>query len=262
LLRSLKQASYDAVNIGHFGLASEAYLHFTSPIRRYPDLLVHRLVKQVLRGKRPVESAAATEALRTAATQSSARERAAMSVEREIVDLYRALLGRRLLGEIFEGRVSALVGGGVFVSVDNPFIEVMIPYEGMGPDRYELSEDELSFVGSRSGDTLGLGDTVSVEIVDSSILRRQVYGRRIVHFSEGQGDRRAPQRGRSSRSGQAQPRGSAADVRKGKGKRPAGSAGSAETPAGKAAQPSRFGKGSTVTPSRSKSKPKSRRRTP
>lgn len=181
LLRSLKQASYDVDNVGHFGLASAAYLHFTSPIRRYPDLLVHRMVRALLRGRTPDASPRALTELRRAATQSSARERAAMSVEREIVDLYRALFGRTLIGEIFEGRVTALVGGGVFVAIDQPFIDVMVPYEGLGPDRYVLSDDELSFVGTRSGDRVSLGDTLSIEIEESSILRRTVYGRRIAH---------------------------------------------------------------------------------
>jgi ribonuclease R len=181
LLRSLKQAVYDIVNIGHFGLASDAYLHFTSPIRRYPDLIVHRTIKQILRGDKPDRSPAATEQLRNAATTSSFRERAAMSVEREVVDLYRALYARDLLGEMLEGTVTALVGGGMYLNVDAPFIDVMIPFEGLGPDRYELSEDELSFVGTRSGDTISLGDKVLFEIEDVSILRRTVYGRRILY---------------------------------------------------------------------------------
>ncbi len=181
LLRSLKQAVYDIVNIGHFGLASDAYLHFTSPIRRYPDLLVHRSIKHLLHGEKADLSPSALERLRESATTSSARERAAMSVEREVVDLYRALYARDLLGEMLEGTVSALVGGGVYVMIKDPFIDVMVPYEELGPDRYELSDDELSVVGVRSGDEVSLGDTLLVEIEDVSILRRTVYGRRLLH---------------------------------------------------------------------------------
>jgi len=179
LLRSLKQAAYDTTNIGHFGLASKNYVHFTSPIRRYPDVQVHRAVKAILRGQKPDTSPAAREALQLSATLSSARERAVMDIEREVVDLYRCLLMREHIGETFEGTVSALVGSGAFVSLDSPFVDVLVRYEAMGPDHYSLSDDELSVVGSRSGDTISLGDRLEVTIEDVAILRRQTYARRI-----------------------------------------------------------------------------------
>jgi ribonuclease R len=179
LLRSLKQAAYDTNNIGHFGLASKNYVHFTSPIRRYPDVQVHRAVKAILRGQKPDSSPAAREALQLSATLSSARERAVMDIEREVVDLYRCLLMREHIGETFEGTVSALVGSGAFISLDSPFVDVLVRYEAMGPDHYQLSDDELSVVGSRSGDTISLGDRVLVTIEDVAILRRQTYGRRV-----------------------------------------------------------------------------------
>src|SRR5690606_25513186 len=144
LLRSLKQAVYDIVNIGHFGLASDNYLHFTSPIRRYPDLEVHRAVKRLLRGEKPETSTAAIETLRAAATAASMRERAAIEVEREVVHLYRALDATLLVGEQFEGTVTALVGSGLYVSLDEPFLDVLVRFESIGPDRYEASEHELS----------------------------------------------------------------------------------------------------------------------
>ena len=108
-LHSLKQAFYDIVNIGHFGLASDAYLHFTSPNRRYPDLIVHRLVKNLIRGVRVDNSPAAVERLRGIATHASVRERAAMEVEREVVDLYRVVLLRDKVGDEFEGTVTGIV---------------------------------------------------------------------------------------------------------------------------------------------------------
>jgi ribonuclease R len=179
LLRSLKQAAYDTTNIGHFGLASKNYVHFTSPIRRYPDVQVHRAVKALLRGTKPDTSQAALDALQLSATLSSARERAVMDIEREVVDLYRCLLMREHIGETFEGTVNALVGTGAFISLDAPFVDVLIRYEAMGPDQYQLSDDELSVVGARSGDTIALGDRVLVTIEDVAILRRQTYGRRV-----------------------------------------------------------------------------------
>jgi ribonuclease R len=188
LLRALKQAVYDVVNVGHFGLASDAYLHFTSPIRRYPDLVVHRTVKNALRNQSPEATPEMLEELRAAATHASARERSAMSVEREVVDIYRAILMRDHIGEIFEGTVSAVVGSGVFVSLVEPFVEVLIRFEMLGPDRYELADDELTVVGIRSGDSVRLGDVVMVEIDDVSILRRSVYGRRIAFGDMKYGD--------------------------------------------------------------------------
>jgi ribonuclease R len=86
---------------------------------------------------------------------------------------------REHVGETFEGTASALVGSGVFVTLDAPFVDVLVRYEAMGPDNYQLSDDELSVVGSRSGDTISLGDRLLITIEDVAILRRQTYGRRI-----------------------------------------------------------------------------------
>jgi ribonuclease R len=179
LLRSLKQAAYDVVNVGHFGLASDAYLHFTSPIRRYPDLLVHRTIKRILNGEKPDNSPAGIEALKHAASTSSSRERATMAIEREVMDLYRALYMKDHTGEMFEGMVGSVVGSGVFVQVNEPFVDVLVRYESLGDERFQLSDDELSLVAPRSGDRIVLGDPITIEIEDVSIVRRQVYGRRV-----------------------------------------------------------------------------------
>jgi ribonuclease R len=184
LLRAMKQAVYDIVNVGHFGLASPAYLHFTSPIRRYPDLLVHRATRAVLRGEPIDRSEAGREALRAAATTASECERRAMEIEREVVDLHRALLMRAHLGERFEGTVTGLVGTGVFVQVDEPFLDVLVRMEALGPDRYELDDERLRVIGVRSGDRIALGDRLLIEIEDVSVLRRTVYGRRVVEVAE------------------------------------------------------------------------------
>jgi ribonuclease R len=190
-LRSLKQANYDIVNIGHFGLASDAYLHFTSPIRRYPDLVVHRIVKSNLRGAKLDKSPAAVERLRSIATHASVRERASMDVEREVVDLYRAVLMRDHIGEEYEGTVTGVIGTGVFVALDAPFVDVLVRLEGLGSDRYEFAESDLSIIGSQSGESITLGDRMRVRVDDVSILRRQITASRVIVATRGQRTRRA-----------------------------------------------------------------------
>jgi len=183
LLRSLKQATYDVTNVGHFGLASKAYVHFTSPIRRYPDLLVHRGVHQVLEaeshGRRAHLNDEEQTKLAEAALLSSKNERRAMEVEREVSNLYRAFVMRDRVGARVAGVVSALVGGGVYVTLEAPFVDVMVRYEDLGGDRYELDDTGLRAVGQRSGDAVQLGDAMLVEIVDVSLIRRTVYAKRI-----------------------------------------------------------------------------------
>ena len=187
LLRSMKQATYDVQNLGHFGLASEAYLHFTSPIRRYPDLVVHRIVHAAVgtdetrdekTRKRRVGAVGDMEKLTEAATQSSLAERRAMEVEREIVDIYRCFYMIDHIGERFEGRVSAFVGTGAFVTLDEPFVDVMVRIEDMGAE-YQIEDDGLMATSSRSGDAIRLGDRMLIDVTDCAILRRTVYAKRV-----------------------------------------------------------------------------------
>lgn len=220
LLRAMKQAVYDIANIGHFGLASSAYLHFTSPIRRYPDLVVHRATRALLRGQRIDKSPSGIEELRTAATIASQREREAMDVEREVVDLYRALYMRTRIGETFEGRVTAVVGTGVFVQLDSPFADVLVRLEALGADDYALADDGMRVVGRRSGDVVALGDRMAVTIEDVALMRRSVYGRRVRAEGEGREERKRGPRGakgkRPARAGEGRT-GRAGGAKKGKG---------------------------------------------
>jgi ribonuclease R len=179
LVRSLKQAVYDISNIGHFGLASKAYVHFTSPIRRYPDLLIHRAVRGLLRGEPVPKDDESIERLREGAIVASERERRAMRVEREVVDLYRAIFMREAVGDLYAGTVMGVVSSGVFVAIDDPFVEVLVRSEGLGEDAYEADEDALALVGVRSGERIALGDAMMVIIEDSSIPKRTVTGRRV-----------------------------------------------------------------------------------
>jgi ribonuclease R len=180
LLRSMRQAVYDCANIGHFGLASPAYLHFTSPIRRYPDLVVHRAVRALLRGQPIDRSEPALESLRKAATTASEQERKAMDVEREVADVYRAIVMRGHIGEVFEGTVTAFVASGVFVSLERPFVEVLVRMDALGSSEFVADDSGLFASAARSGERISLGDPMRVLIEDVGVERRTVYGRRVV----------------------------------------------------------------------------------
>jgi ribonuclease R len=183
MLRSLKQATYDVVNIGHFGLASADYLHFTSPIRRYPDLIVHRLLKSRLAGlKKPaggfkppsVAPVPDRLALQKMAAESSFSERQAMEVEREVVDLYRAFFLRDKVGDVLEGVISGVTGFGVFVTIDDPFVEGLVRIDALSDDYYTFDEPACRLVGRRSGKAFALGDAVRVEVQSVSVVRRKI----------------------------------------------------------------------------------------
>jgi ribonuclease R len=197
LLRSLKQATYDATNVGHFGLAAPAYLHFTSPIRRYPDVVVHRLLKQRLAslGKPaggfavpPQGLAPSLEDLQRVASEASFAERKAMEVEREVIDLYRSFFMRDRVGDVLDGTISGIASFGAFVATDQPFVEGLVRSEHLLPDDfYDYDEVACRLVGRRSGRTFSLGDPVKVEVLSASVARRQVDLRL---FGEGMRPRR------------------------------------------------------------------------
>lgn len=179
VLRSLKQAVWDTVPVGHFGLASGDYLHFTSPIRRYPDLLVHRLLKYHLHrdglpaGGAYREPPPPLPQLTELAAAASGHERRAMEAEREAVAMYRAYLVREQVGERFAGTVSAVTSFGAFVELDQPYVEGLIKLESLGTD-IGFDELHLRLRARRSGWTLTMGDAVEVEIVDVSVPRRRI----------------------------------------------------------------------------------------
>jgi len=184
LLRTLKQATYDVVNVGHFGLASPAYLHFTSPIRRYPDVIVHRLLKRRLAslgkpagGFTPMANAPmpTSEVIQQAAASASFCERKAMEVEREVVDLYRAFFMRDRVGDILDGAVSGVTAFGIFVVADEPFVEGLVRTDYLSPDDfYDYDDVACRLVGRRSGRTFSLGDRVKVEVLQVSVARRRI----------------------------------------------------------------------------------------
>lgn len=161
VLRSLMKAQYEPKNLGHFGLAAEYYCHFTSPIRRYPDLMVHRILTAALTGRplRPLVNAAAPAAL-----QSTEREAAAVNAEREIEKLYMARWMSAHLGETFPVTVTGLTRFGVFVGLENG-VEGMLPIEALPGGGYSLNEDTLTLHGADGGLTLAFGDFLRVTAV-------------------------------------------------------------------------------------------------
>ncbi len=208
LLRSLKQATYDVVNVGHFGLASADYLHFTSPIRRYPDLIVHRLLKIRLAtlgkpsgGWKPATVAPPPprEALQKMAAAASFAERNAMEVEREVTDLYRAFFLRDRIGDVFDGTISGVAGFGVFVVVDDPFVEGLVRVGALSDDFYEFDEPTCRLVGRRSGRVFALGDPVKVEVQSVSVVRRKIDFALAGHVGRESGRPERAKRGRDER---------------------------------------------------------------
>ncbi|HHX87961.1 MAG TPA: ribonuclease R [Firmicutes bacterium] len=171
LLRSLPQACYRAANEGHFGLASRCYTHFTAPIRRYPDLIVHRLLSGYGRsGKISAERLANLRTrLPVIAQRSSERERVAMEAERASEDLAKALFMENKLGEEFNGIVSGVTNFGMFVELDNT-VEGMIPLSDLDDDYYVYVEKQASLVGERRRKVFRLGDQVRVKVVRTSRL--------------------------------------------------------------------------------------------
>jgi ribonuclease R len=179
VLRALKQAMYDVVNVGHFGLAARDYLHFTSPIRRYPDLMVHRLLKHALHGDGLPAGGASPPPpgraqLQAIAVESSANERRAMEAEREVVDLYRAFLMRDRVGDELDGTIAGVASFGFFVQVESPFVEGLVRVEALGDDFYELDERGLALVGRRAGRRFALGDRLRVRVENVSVPRRKI----------------------------------------------------------------------------------------
>jgi ribonuclease R len=171
LLRSMKWAKYSAKNLRHFGLASDAYTHFTSPIRRYPDLIVHRLLKRVLSKK---EVRVPEEALAKMADHLSNRERVAMEAEREILNRYRVRFMRDKIGEEFEGIISGVTAFGFFVELKGIFVEGLVRVTSLHDDYYQYHEKKYCLVGERTHKTFRIGDEVRVRVDRVDVERRHI----------------------------------------------------------------------------------------
>jgi ribonuclease R len=161
LLRSMMRAEYSEENTGHYGLASERYLHFTSPIRRYPDLIVHRLAKAILhRAPEPEDRAS----LRRIAQQSSAREVSASVCEYAVLDVIRAYFMRDRVGEEFDGIISGVIEDGFFVELLEIYVEGMVRVQDLEDDWYRFLPESRSLVGKKSKRRYAIGDPVRVAV--------------------------------------------------------------------------------------------------
>ena len=171
LLRALSQAKYNENCEGHFGLASEAYLHFTSPIRRYPDLIVHRMLKLILKNKKTHYTA---QGLSELTTVCSNLERKAVLAERACMDLDRSIVAKQYIGQALEGTISGVQNFGVFVSTHEPYLEGLVPIHTFTDDYYGLDEYGASLIGANHGRRFGVGQPIKVVIQAVHVLRRQV----------------------------------------------------------------------------------------
>ncbi len=180
LLRSMKQARYAVDNVGHYGLGSEAYLHFTSPIRRYPDLIVHRLLRERIgkkkrkKGGEEGEDDALISELEDIAMTSSEQERKASDLERAISQLHACWLMKDRIGEVHPAVVTGVSEAGAFVRLEDLFVEGLVRMQDLGSEYFSYDEEAVTLRGERSRDVITFGVKFEVEVVTVDLTRRQV----------------------------------------------------------------------------------------
>lgn len=172
VLRSMQLARYSATNLGHFGLAAAHYTHFTSPIRRYPDLVVHRLAAARLIDRQ--EARITVEALEEVAAYASARERVATAAERDSIELKKVEFMQRHLGDDFEGTVSNVRAFGFFVLLDAYYVEGLVHVSSLEDDYYRFLEDQYALAGEHTGRRFRVGDRVRVVVSAVDLEERQI----------------------------------------------------------------------------------------
>jgi ribonuclease R len=171
MLRSMKQAKYDAQSLGHFGLAAEFYSHFTSPIRRYPDLVIHRVIREVLENGGTLPDKRhdyLASRMNDIAQQSSERERVAVDAERDTEALKKAQYMMDKVGEEFEGIISSVTGFGMFIELDNT-VEGLIRLSDLTDDYYNHHEKQHALIGERTSKIYRLGDSIKVRVARVSM---------------------------------------------------------------------------------------------
>ncbi|MEM7436485.1 MAG: VacB/RNase II family 3'-5' exoribonuclease, partial [Myxococcota bacterium] len=180
LLRAMQQAIYDTdPTIGHFALAAKDYLHFTSPIRRYPDLLVHRIVRDMIR-ERSIDAASVRPKLQRFAARASELERTAMVAERDVMDVYRVIYMQDHVGDTFEGRINGFAPYGMYIQVEDPFVSVLLPFEQLD-DTFEPDDLGIRLVGARTSKVFTMNDPVTVRVEEANVPDREVIGTLVSH---------------------------------------------------------------------------------
>jgi len=173
MLRSLRQAVYSPDNVGHFGLAYESYTHFTSPIRRYPDLLVHRAIKAVLAQSQYLPGND-EEGWDQAGVHCSMTERRADEATRDVEAWLKCYYMQDKVGEEFTGSISAVVPFGIFVALDGIFVEGLVHVSDLGTDYFHHDEVGHVMVGERTGSRYRLGDRVRVKVVRADLETNKI----------------------------------------------------------------------------------------
>ena len=176
ILRTLKVAKYESENKGHFGIASKYYCHFTSPIRRYPDLFIHRIISKYLEENYVVDENWVEEYQEKAtgrAASSSEREKVATKVERDSEDLKKAEYMETKIGEEYEGIVSSVTQFGIFVELENT-VEGLIRFENLGDEYFIYDEERKRLIGERTNKTYKIGDKVKIRVISANKMLRQI----------------------------------------------------------------------------------------
>ena len=181
ILRTLKVAVYDSENKGHFGIASKYYCHFTSPIRRYPDLFIHRIISKYLKNNYTMSEKQVefyNKVAENDAKQSSDREKIATQVERDSIDIKKAEYMSKKIGEQYEGIISGVTQFGVFVELENT-VEGLIRFENLGDEYYEYDADHKILIGERTKETFKIGDKINIEVIDANKQEKRISFKRI-----------------------------------------------------------------------------------
>ena len=169
-IRCMSKAEYTTQNIGHYGLAFDFYSHFTSPIRRYPDVMVHRLLEQHLTNQKT----APVEAIEEACAHSSQREMLATKAERDSIKFMQIKFMENQIGQVFEGVISGVTDRGLYVEIIENKCEGMVRIKDVPGDYYFYDDKKHSLIGEKTNKVYQLGDVISVEVAKADLIKRHL----------------------------------------------------------------------------------------
>jgi ribonuclease R len=174
MLRSLTHAEYSPANIGHFGLALDSYAHFTSPIRRYPDLLVHRAIRHIVRGGKPGRYDYGGREMERLGAITSAHEKRAEEATREVEAWLKCQYMEQHLGDEFDGVITGVTNFGVFVQITSLLVDGLVHVTSLSNDYYHFDSGSQSLVGERTGRQFRLGDAMRVQVNKVDMETRRI----------------------------------------------------------------------------------------